>query len=323
MAILSLTDQLTAIEVAKRSNISADARRVIEELAVTNEMLYDAPYVEANQGTADTHLVRTALPHGQRRAYNEGVGTASSQTKQITDVISNIEIYSEVDKQMVDESAHPTELMQSEQVAFIDGLGMDIADDLMYGSHDRDPRSTNGFAVRRSKIDDQYTIDMGGTGDSLTSLYLVKWGWDKCRIIYPRGAKSMGVQYNYLGEQTAMDEKGNKHQVYRAHYRVSNGLSVGNKASIIRLANIDLNSIDGAKLAEKIVRVKSRLAKGAGTVSILCNEEIKGIMNVAAINKSNIILQADDPWGHEILKIGDMRFRQCDSILCTEDQVTK
>ena len=322
MAVLTLTDQLTSLEVAKRSGFSPDSRRIIEQLNAYNELLIDAPIVEANEGTIDTHLVRTAIPRGEHRGYNEGVGQASSQTKTVKDVISNIEIYSEVDKQLIDESAHPTEIMQSEQNAFIEGLSQDITDDLVYGNHDADPRYTNGLAHRLNKINSKTVFDMGGTGNALTSVYLIKWGMDKARIIYPRGAKNAGVMYNYLGEQTASEANGKKYQVYRAHYRIARGLSVGHEASIIRLANIDLTAANiGTAIAEKIVRVMPLLARGAGTVTSACNAEGKGVMNVTAINKTNIILPAEDPWGNEVLKIGNARFRECPSILLTESQV--
>ena len=98
MAVLSLTDQLTSLEIAKRSGFSEDSRRIIEELASHNELLIDAPFVEANEGTTHSTLVRTALPHGQHRGYNQGVGKAASQTKTKKDVISNIEIFSQVGK---------------------------------------------------------------------------------------------------------------------------------------------------------------------------------------------------------------------------------
>lgn len=320
MAILTSTDKLTSLEVAKRSGFSPDARRIVEELNEYNELLLDAPVVEANEGTVDTHLVRTALPKGEFRGYNEGVGSKASQTKTIKDVISNIEIYSTVDKQMIDESAHPTEIMQSEQNAFIEGMAQMQANDIIYGDHNIDPRRTNGLATRLDKIG-KYCIDMGGKGNNLTSVYLIKWGIDKARLIHPRGSQTIGVQYHYLGEQTVKDANGKEFQAYRAHYRMSYGLSVAHSASIIRLANIDLNTINGVDLAEKIVRVKPLLARGAGTVSIAMNPDLKGIMNVAAINKTNIILQADDPWGHEILKIGEARFRECPALINNEEQV--
>lgn len=324
MAVMSITDKLTSLEVAKRSGVSPDSRKIIEELTAYNELLIDAPLVEANEGTVDTHLVRTAIPHGQHRGYNEGVGQGSSQTKTIQDVISNIEIYSEVDKQMIDEAAHPTELMQSEQSAFIEGLSQDITDDLVYGNHNNNPRYTNGLATRLNATSNKYCFSMGGSASgSMTSVYIIKWGMDKARIIYPRGSKNAGVEYNYLGEQTAFDSSGNKHQVYRAHYRIARGLSVGHSASIIRLCNIDPTAANiGKTVAEKIVRVMPLLARGAGTVSIACNAEMKGLFNVAALGLTNIILPSEDPWGNEVLKIGNARFRECPSILMTEATVS-
>ena len=323
MAVLSITDQLTSLEVAKRSGFSPDSRRIVEELNAYNELLLDAPIVEANEGTVDSHLVRTAIPHGQLRGYNQGVGKGSSQTKTIKDVISNIEIYSTVDKQLIDESAHPKELMQSEQNAFIEGLSQDITDQLIYGNHDNDVRETNGLAIRR-KSTGTYCISMGGSNSGhLTSIYLIKWGMDKARIIYPRGAKNAGVEYNYLGEQTVSDGAGGEYQAYRAHYRIARGLSVGHEASIIRLCNIDPTAANiGNTLAEKIVQVMPLLARGAGTISIACNSVIKGLFNIAAINKSNVLLPREDPWGNEVLQIGNARIRECPSILLTEATVS-
>lgn len=327
MAVLSLTDQLTSLEVAKRTGgISEDSRRIIEELVQYNELLLDAPLVEANEGTVHSTLVRTAIPHGEHRGYNQGVGKASSQTKTIKDVISNIEIYSQVDKQLVDESAHPEAVMMSEQVAFIEGLSQDMADDLMYGNHDADERYTNGFATRYNSTQSGQSkncISLGGTGNALTSIYLIKWATDKAHLIYPKGSKNAGVEYNFLGEQTVKDANGGEYQAYRAHYRVARGLAIRNSMSVIRLCNIDVtaNGI-GDKIAEYVVKNMGKLARGGGTVSIACNAEVKGILNWAANQKVNVLYPSEDPWGNSVLKIGEGRIRECPSILLTESAVS-
>ena len=325
MAVLSLTDQLTSLEVAKRTGgISDDSRRIIEELTEYNELLLDAPLVEANEGTTHSTLVRTAIPHGQHRGYNQGVGKASSQTKTIKDVISNIEIYSQVDKQMVDESAHPQDVLMSEQVAFLEGLAQDMADDLIYGNHEADERETNGFATRYHSLSQtKNVLSLGGTGNALTSIYLIKWARDKAHLIYPKGSKNAGVEYNFLGEKTVSDGNGGEYQAYRAHYRVARGLAVRNSMSVIRLCNIDLtaNGI-GDKIAEYVVKNIGKLARGGGTVSIACNAEVKGILNWAANQKSNVIYPATDPWGNSVLKIGEGRIRECPSILLTESAIS-
>ena len=327
MATLSLTEQLTSLEIAKRSGFDPDSRRIVEELAEYDELLLDAPFVEANEGTVHSTLVRTALPHGEHRGYNEGVGKAASQTATKKDVISNIEIYSEVDAQMIDESSHPTEILQGEQAAFIEGLAQDISYDLMNGDHDVDERATNGFATRLSRLNasglTNRVVGLGGTGNALTSIYLIKWARDKARIIYPRGSKNLGVQYKYLGEQTVQDDNGRQFQAYRSHYRVSRGLSIGHAASVIRLCNIDLTANNiGDKIAEYVIKNLPKLARGGGTVSLACNAEVKGILQWAANQKQNVIYPASDPYGNKIFKIGDARIRECPAISLAESALT-
>lgn len=100
MAVLNSTDRLTAIEFAKRNSLSEDQRRIIEELQVTNEMLLDAPVEEANGAIAHTQLKRTVNPSATHRIINGGVGKAASQTKTVTDVICEVAVYSEVDKNL-------------------------------------------------------------------------------------------------------------------------------------------------------------------------------------------------------------------------------
>ena len=320
MAVLNSSDRLTAVEQVKRSNISADARRIIEELTVANEIFLDAPTVEANEGTVHTHLIRTAIPKATHRAYNEGVGQGASQTKTVKDVISQIAIYSKVDADLVAKSAFPQELLMSEAAAFIQGMGQQQAEEMIYGNHNLDPRYMNGLAARRNKID-ELCIDMGGTGNNLTSVYLVKWGNQFARLIYPRGSTSLGVIRKDKGIQTVKAENGGEYEAYVNYFQADYGMAVGHEKSIIRLANIDIDTIDGTNLIKAILKNKSKLADGDGTVSILCNSDIMGLIDIATLDRNNVIYTAEDPWGREVNKLRDMRFRKVNAILSTEEKV--
>ena len=328
MAVLTMTEQLTSMEVAKRLNgPNTDCRLIIEELARLDELLLDAPLIEANKGTVHSTVVRTALPHGEHRGYNEGVGKSSSQTKTIEDVISNIEIFSEVDAQLIDEAgydteSHKAELLMGEQSAFLEGLSQDMTDDIMYGNHDADPHYTNGFAHRLNKINGETVIDMGGTGNALTSIYLIKWARDKAHLIYPKGHKTFGVEVENLGRVLCKDANNKEFMGYKTHYRIARGLAVRNSKSVIRLANIDKTASNiGEKIAEYIATNIDNLAVGGGTITIACNPVIKGILNWTANKKSNVIYPAKDPYGNDLLQIGEGRIRKCPSILMTESQV--
>ena len=48
----------------------------------------------------------------------------------------------------------------------------------------------------------------------------------------------------------------------------------------------------------------------------------RSILNWTANQKSNVIYPAKDPWGNDVLQIGEGRIRKCPSILTTESQVS-
>lgn len=328
--VLSSSDRLTAAEIIKRSanNISADQRRIVELLSVTNEMLLDAPMQMANDGTVNTSVVRSALPHGTKRVYNQGVGVGASQTDTIHDVCAQVAIYSEVDKDLVDNSPNKGETLMNEQIAFIEGLSQDMADDIFYGNHSSDPASIDGFATRRASLEAKKCISMGGsTSNKQTSVYLVKWGPNNVKYIYPRGASGLGVNVVDKGVQTVTAPDGSgKMEAYQTYFKADYGIAVKNPAALIRICNIDmaddLTDDEAQALVKKILKAKAYLPQGDGTVSILCNADIASVFDQATLSKSNVVYTAEDPWGRQINMLRDMRIRRCDAILNTEAVVS-
>lgn len=320
MATLNSTDRLTAIEQVKRSGISDDQRRIIEQMSITNEMLLDAPVVEANDRTVNTQVVRTALPSGTHRVYNQGVGSAASQTDVIHDVVAQLAIYSKVDASLVRNASNPQDFLMGEQAAFIDGLAQDQAEDILYGNHTTDPACINGFATRRNKLNTVNTFSAGGTAAGAeTSIYLIKWGNQNVKYIYPREASGLGVQRIDKGIQTIAAGVGTgEYEAYVNYYQCDYGIAVGDPRSLIRIANIDLATISGEDLIKKVLKYKAYLPQGDGTVSILCNKDVMSLFDIATVDKNNVVYTAEDPWGRQLNMIRDMRLRRCDSILNTE-----
>lgn len=327
MATLNSTDRLTAIEQVKRSGFDLDSRRIIEQMSVTNEMLLDAPIVMANDRTVNTQVIRTALPSATHRVYNQGVGSAASQTDVIHDVVAQLAIYSKVDKSLVDNSANPQAFLMGEQVAFIDGLAQDQAFDIFYGNHTKNVACINGFATRRAKLNNDGTcITAGGsTPNKQTSIYLVKWGNSNVKYIYPREASGLGVKRVDKGVQTISAENGKgEHEAYVNYYQADYGIAIGDQRSLIRIANVDISStsLKGEDLIKLILKAKAYLPQGDGTVSILCNKDVMSLFDIATIEKNNVVYTASDPWGRELNMIRDMRLRRCDSISNSEAVVS-
>ena len=324
---LSSTDRLTAAELVKRDGVSDDQRRIIEQLAVTNEMLLDAPIVEANDKTVNTQVIRTALPHGTKRVYNQGVGTGASQTDTIQDVVAQVAIYSKVDRSLVKNASNPQDFLMQEQAAFLAGLANDMADDIFYGDHGKDPAGINGFATRRNKIVKDLCISMGGsTANKQTSIYIVKWGPQNVKYIYPREASGLGVQREDKGVQTVAAPNSGEFEAYVNYYQADYGIAVGDPRSLIRICNIDMSQemtdAQAQALIKKILAAKAKLPQGDGTVSILCNADVMSIFDQATLSKANVVYTSEDPWGRPVNMLRDMRIRRCDAISNEEAVVT-
>lgn len=323
---LSMSDRLTVAEMIKRGEITGDQRMIIEAMSATNELLADASYCRANKGTINSQIVRTALPRGQRRVYNQGVKTEASQTDLIHDVTEQVETYSEVDCALVDNQPNKNEALMQEDVAFIEGLGQTMADDIIYGNHLTDDSATNGFAARCSTIGKNCVSFKGNTSNKQTSLYLVKWGPRFTKLIYPNGAKGIGIVRNFKGQQTVEAPDGGKMEAYVTHYKMDFGVSVGHPMALIRLCNIDMNDAlskdEMDALVREVIALKRLLPQGDGAISIVGNADIMSAFDMSALDKSNVVYPKEDPWGKEINVIRGMRCRQCDAILSTEAVVS-
>ena len=326
MAILSLSDRLTAVELIKRGGFTDDQRAIIEVMSTTNELLHDAPVIQANEGTTHTHVVRNSLPHGQHRAYNQGVKTTASATKTVHDVIAELGAYSEIDVRLAQHAPNTQEFLTNEAVAFIEGLGQDQAEDFVYGNHGADGATIDGFATRRPKIDNKLCLDAGGTGNNLTSIYLVKWGHNGTKYIIPRGASGMAITRDNRGIQDVevYDEAGKptgKMRAYVNYFGVEYGLSVADERTLIRIANIDIDKTNGTELVKLIMKAVNKMPTGAGSISLACNGDVKTMFDIAAMEKNNVVMNISDPWGANITQVCNARLRRVDAILNTESRV--
>lgn len=322
MAVLTLTDTLTALERVNRSADNNDARRIIETLEETNEILLDAPVIEANERTSHRTVLRTALPILEKRVYNSGVSNSASQTKTKHDVICETAGYSEVDMKLIREAGNPEEFLNSEISAFVQAMGNTQAQDMIYGSHAVNGDNMDGFAVRRKTADGVHCINFGGSDATHnTSIYIVKWSQSKSHLIYPKGAAGCGVERRDMGEVTVTLANGKKMQAYRNYFSASYGLSVRDERSLVRIANINTATANGEDVVKAILRASHYLPAGDGTIAIYANRDILSLLDMATVDKNNVVYTANDPWGNELLKIRDMRLRQVDAILSTESVV--
>ena len=270
MPTLSMTDQLTALEVMRRSG-NQDGFHIVELLSQTNEILKDMPVLEANDGTVHNTIVRTSLRGGTHRKYNEGIkpGATTTDTKQ--DRITMLEDYSVVDKDLAEHSGNVKALRESEAQAFLAGMGQTQAEELIYGNNARNEAEINGFAVRLSDLANKNVINAGGTGNRCTSIYVCAVGRGFAHLIYPKGRSDCGIKTEDMGVQNWTMGEGRVMPAYVQFFSTHYGLSVAHPDAVKRICNID-QATSGDKIVDLILEAMIRLPAGAQSIAIYSNQ---------------------------------------------------
>lgn len=347
MATLGTT-ALTYADWAKRVEDGGKIAAIVELLSQTNEILNDMLTLEGNLPTGHKTTVRTGLPTATWRLLNYGVPKGKSTTAQITDTVGNLETYAEVDKDIADLNGNTAEFRASESRAFLEGMSQQVAATLMYGNVAVNPERFTGLSPRYNTVTAATAataanvIDMGGTGSTNTSIWIVTWGDQTTHGIFPKG-KMTGLQHKDMGEWPVQDANGNLYQAYRDHFKWEIGLSVRDWRYNVRLANIDVTLLNGASAANIInglVRAVNRLPTTAPQVSsvqtsdaptiqgsmgrtvIYCNRVVRTYLELQAMNKTNVFLQLGQFGGQVVPMFRGIPIRTVDALLNTEARIT-
>jgi len=324
MPTLNMTDQMTALELARRVN-APEPFKIIELMRLKNEMLIDIPAYECNSGTIHKTTQRTIGPVGEHRIYNQGVGTYATQTKGIEDRTTMLEAYSRVDEKMLQHSGNKNAVRNSEAVGIIKGMGLTQAQACVYFDKKKDVEF-DGLATRRNKITDEnkekLIFNAGGKGNELTSIYIIAAGPDLFHFLYPQGSKSVGVERQDLGV-LHVPEAGKPEKTLPMaveYFTAQYGICVRDPSALIRICNIP-KDITGDKLVELIIEASYKLPQGATTYSMYSNDSILIKLDKSSSSKTNVVHTQEDPWGKPITHVRNIRCRQMDVILNTEEEV--
>jgi len=346
MATLSST-ALTLADWAKRVEDDYKTAAIVELLSQSNEILDDMLIVEGNLPTGHKTTVRTGLPTASWRLLNYGVQKSKSTTAQVVDTCGNLEAFSDIDKDLADLNGNSAEFRLSETRAFLEAMSQQMAQTLIYGNLGVNPERFHGLAPRYNSVNiataqtAANVIDMGGTGSTNTSLWIVCWGADTAHGIFPKG-KTTGLSHKDMGEWPVTDANGGLYMAYRDHYKWELGFSLRDWRYVVRLANIDvalLNSVNAANLINGIVRGLRRLPTGStrynpvttsdaptisgpmGRVAIYCNRVVSTYLDLQAMNKTNVLLDMMQFEGHTVTMFRGIPVRSVDAILNTEARI--
>jgi hypothetical protein len=320
----------TLIDLATRMEDGKIAKTIVELLNLTNEILDDQVWVEANDGSNHKTTIRSGLPSATWRQLNYGVQPSKSTTVQIKDACGMLENYAEVDKALADLNGNSAEFRMSEDRAFIEGMNQSYLSTLFYGNTASNPERFMGLAPRFNSLSAENACNIisgGGASTDNTSIYLIVWGPNTVHGIYPKGSKA-GLSMEDLGQQTLLDAANGRYEGYRSHYKWDCGLVVRDWRYVVRIPNISIAGLTktgstGADLVDLMVQAAEIVPSlGMGTPVFYCNRTVRSYLRRQVANKSNLALQLNDVGGKTMLNLDGIAVKKCDSLLNTEAVVS-
>ena len=338
---------LTLSDWAKRLDPDGKVDKTVELLSQTNEILDDMLFKEGNLPTGERTTIRTGLPAVYWRLLNQGTPSSKSTTAQVDENCGMLEAWSEVDKDLAELNGNVNSFRLSEAEAFLEAMNQEMASTVFYGSA-ANPEEFVGLANRYSDLsanNAQNILDAGGTGSDNSSIWLIGWGGRTCHGVFPKGSKA-GISHEDLGVvtvETTAGVAGNRMRAYQDHWQWKNGLVVKDWRYAVRIANIDISTLiadnDGSttNVLEYMLKAVHRLPNLKGSASKTREGEMQGfngvkpcfyanrtiveMLDVQAMNKSNLHLKAGNEEGEPKLSLRGIPIKTCDALTEAEARV--
>lgn len=323
----------TLLDWARRLDPKGKIDTVVNLLAETNQILEDMVWIEGNLPTGHQTTVATGIPEPTWRTLYRGVQPTKGTTKQVVDTCGMLEARPQIDIDLAKLNGNSAEWRLSEERLHIEGMNQEMAKTLFYGDTRDEPEKFMGLAPRfcdKSAENGAQIIDAGGTGENLTSIWLVTWGPNTVHGIFPKGSKA-GMQITDNGKQTVTDPNGGRYDVLESHYKWDCGLSVRDWRYVVRIANIDMNELEsfnsGTDSAPNLIRLLIQAVEtppevNLGRPVIYCNRKVRTWLRIMVNEKPNLYLSLDEYGGKKVLTFDGIPIRRCDKILTTESKVS-
>lgn len=341
MSEFNINSQFTLLERAK---ITVDGKRVGKIIDVLDkfgveEFMKDVPFFPANQGLKHRIVRTTSRPTSTRRRFYQGVGATQDTTQVIFEPVILFEQRSETDEDEFDTIEGGNNLRAKKDKVKVKAM----MDDFVYGFFN-DARTSgseyiNGLGARMTALSYPgftttslpYVWDNKGTGDNLSSIYLIEYGEDACHGIFPSGAavrgSIMGIIARNKGKEQILDsdDSTKKFYAYVSQFKFWWGLAVNNDWKIARIANIDIDETSSGALNENnIIKALNHGKFNKAATRMYVNPYIKTQIDIKAKDKNNVQWDLTNIFGREIPTFWGIPVRKLDETIlsATEDQVT-
>lgn len=337
----------TYAEWALRHDPDGKISTVVDMLSQSNQILEDMLTVECQSGNAYEYTQVVKLPTPSRRSYNQGIAPTLAGVAKLTATCSEYADLVRFDRSLAELGGNLNELRTQEDNLHMEGLSQLVASDLFYGNRTSDPTQFSGLANIYNTVSSatsaiaKNVIDMGGTGNTNTSMWLVGWGPTRIHTIFPKGTP-VGLRHQDLGLLPTPDAAGNTFLAYQTWLQWNIGLAIKDWRFAVRACNIDVTTLAGStppnliQALNRMVHLPPVMPAGVanvqssdsmvdkivpGRAAIYCDRTIATFLDQQAANKTNVLLQQVQWDGMSVTTYRGIPIRNVDAILDTESRV--
>lgn len=321
---------------------------MVDLLSQENGVLDDCLTVECQSGNAYEYTQVVKLPTPTRRLYNQGVpSTLAGVAKQVT-TCSEYADWVKFDNSLATLGGNLSELRAQEDMLHIQGIGQSVAYDLFYANRATDPTAYTGFSniyntvTAATSLIASNVIDMGGTGGTNTSMWLITWGPKHIHTLFPKGMQA-GLIHKDMGLLPALDSQtpAQEFLAWRTWLQWNIGLAIHDWRFAVRACNIDVSLLNGASAANLINMMVQMVHKPPimpvgvapvqssdspdklvmGRSAFYCNRTLLTYLDQQAMNKTNVLLRMEEWDGESVTTFRGIPIRCVDALLNTESRV--
>lgn len=319
-------------------------------LAQCNDIMKDVIFQEGNLPLGHKVALNVGLPQGTWRGNNQGVASAKPVFADVEFSMGELTAYSTVDKSLASLSGDVDKYRWIQDQSQIEGLSQQVASAFFYSNEAVNPQQFTGFAPYYNTVTASTAqsaanvIDMGGTGSSNLSIWLICWGDNASHGIFPKGSPA-GLQYEDKGDTTPLyDTNGNRFEGYTSYFCWKVGLAINNWKYNVRMANIDTTTAGllgttppdlFVGMAKAVARPPTLTRRAFGITEVdspgdpmpgvlpvfYVNRTGREFMDIQAIRDKNVLLTPKEYAGEPVMMFRDIPIRVCDALTNSEARI--
>lgn len=334
------TGNPTLLDQIKRTDPKGKIAKIVEALTERNPILMDATAMQGNEKTGHQVTIRSGLPAVGWRKFNEGVAKGKSTTIQVTETCGMLEGRSVVDCALAKLGGNEQAFRASEDKAFMQSLNIEAATSLFYASTKTAPEEIHGFTPRFDSLS-------GGNADNIVnfddfkdtatspadndgfSMWFITWSPETAFMIYPEGSQA-GIVTEDLGKEYEEDpnDSTKKFLAWRTHFAWHLGLCIKDWRYIVRICNIDPDSItptgsSKTGLIDAMVDAYNRIFDlSTGRTVIYTNRQVLTWLDQQVMGKGNMYFTPVEWHGRKLNSFRGIPMVTCDALRNTENTVS-